>query len=90
MITSQLKQILLNGIKQLELDLAEQIQQQLIDYVLLLHKWSKTYNLTAVRDPEQIVMRHILDSLAIVPYIHGARILDVGSGAGLPGIPLSC
>jgi len=85
----QLKQILQNGLKQLNLDLSIQVQQKLIDYVLLLHKWNQTYNLTSVRDPKEIVIRHILDSLAIVPYIKGKRILDVGTGAGLPGIPLA-
>lgn len=85
----QLKQILQNGINELQLNLSTQIQQELIDYVLLLHKWNKTYNLTAIRDPKEMVIRHILDSLAIVPYIKGKRILDVGSGAGLPGIPLA-
>lgn len=77
------------GLQHLNLDLSPDIQQKLIDYVLLLHKWNKTYNLTAIREPQAIVIRHILDSLAIAPYIHGNRILDVGTGAGLPGIPLA-
>jgi 16S rRNA (guanine527-N7)-methyltransferase len=84
-----LKQILQKGLDKLQLKLSAQVQQKLIDYVLLLHKWNQTYNLTAIRDPKEIVIRHILDSLAIVPYIKGKRILDVGSGAGLPGIPLA-
>ncbi len=84
-----LQQILQNGIKQLNLKLSVPIRQKLIDYVLLLYKWNKTYNLTSIRNPEEIMTRHILDSLAIVPYIHGKRILDVGTGAGLPGIPLA-
>ncbi len=85
----QLQQILQNGINKLNIKLSLKIQQKLIDYVLLLHKWNKTYNLTSIRDPEEIMIKHILDSLAIVPYIHGQRILDVGTGAGLPGIPLA-
>ena len=89
MINTKLIQILQNGIQQLQLSLTAPMQQKLIDYVLLLHKWNKTYNLTAIQAPEEMIIRHILDSLAIVPYIHGQRILDVGSGAGLPGIPLA-
>ncbi len=76
-----------NGRSPLHLD--ENIQNKLLEYVKLLQKWNKTYNLTAINDPQDIVIRHILDSLDITPYIQGKRILDVGSGAGLPGIPLA-
>lgn len=58
-------------------------------YIELLCKWNQTYNLTAIRDPETMLYKHVLDSLAIAPFIQGDRILDVGSGAGLPGIPLA-
>lgn len=61
----------------------------LAQYVQLLAKWNQAYNLTAVRDPQQMVSRHILDSLSIAPHIQGETILDVGSGPGLPGIPLA-
>jgi 16S rRNA (guanine527-N7)-methyltransferase len=65
------------------------IDQQIADYLALLSKWNKAYNLTAITDPEKMYTHHILDSLAIAPFLHGEKILDVGSGAGLPGIPLA-
>ena len=58
-------------------------------YVELLCKWNKAYNLTAIRDPIKMVSRHILDSLSIISFIEGNQLLDVGSGSGLPGIPLA-
>lgn len=65
------------------------ISNKLIEYVLLLHKWNQVYNLTSIRDPLQMLSKHIMDSLAISPYLKGPRILDVGTGAGLPGLPLA-
>ena len=62
---------------------------QLADYVGLLAKWSKVYNLTAVRQPQQMVTRHLLDSLAVVPFLIEGSLLDVGTGAGLPGVPIA-
>jgi 16S rRNA (guanine527-N7)-methyltransferase len=58
-------------------------------YLQLLEKWNKVYNLTAIRDPKDMMTLHIQDSLSIGPYLHGSRIIDVGTGAGLPGIPLA-
>lgn len=84
-----LLQQLTEGCQQLGLPLAEPVKQQLIDYVQLLHKWNKTYNLTAVRDLQQMVSRHLLDSLSILPWIRGERCIDVGSGPGLPGLVLA-
>lgn len=77
------------GCDALTLSLVEAKKQTLLDYVALLEKWNKAYNLTAVRDPMEMISRHILDSLAILPAIQGDAVLDVGTGAGLPGIPLA-
>ncbi len=64
-------------------------QQLLVAYVELLHKWNKAYNLTSVRDPNEMLIRHILDSIVVAPYLQGTRFIDVGTGPGLPGIPLA-
>ena len=64
-------------------------KQQLLDFVGMLAKWNKAYNLTSVRDPQQMLIRHIMDSLAASPYLVGERFIDVGTGPGLPGIPLA-
>ena len=80
------------GAKELNVPLADEQFEQLADYVALLAKWNAVYNLTAIRDPWQMVTHHILDSLSIVPHIaarEGRSILDVGSGGGLPGIVLA-
>lgn len=69
--------------------LPENQQQQLVGYVELLHKWNKAYNLTSVRDPEEMLVRHILDSIVVEPHLQGTRFIDVGTGPGLPGIPLA-
>ena len=66
-----------------------EMQQKLVHYIQLIARWNKTFNLTAIRDVEEMVSKHLLDSLVIQPYVEGTSVLDVGSGAGLPGIPLA-
>ncbi|NOQ90729.1 MAG: 16S rRNA (guanine(527)-N(7))-methyltransferase RsmG [Gammaproteobacteria bacterium] len=66
-----------------------EMQQKLVHYIQLIARWNKAFNLTAIRDIEEMVSKHLLDSLAVQPYIEGSIILDVGSGAGLPGIPFA-
>ena len=83
------EKLLRRGLKELGLVLPEEAGQRLLDYVALLDKWNKTYNLTAVRDPMQMITQHILDSLAVRPFLQGPNVLDIGTGAGLPGIPLA-
>lgn len=61
----------------------------LTQYLQLIEKWNRIYNLTAIRNPEDMLYQHVMDSLAVIPYINGPQIIDVGSGAGLPGIPLA-
>ena len=73
----------------LDLDVSEQQKDQLINFVLLIHKWNKAYNLTSVRDPQQMLIKHIIDSIVVAPYLTKSRYIDVGTGPGLPGIPLS-
>lgn len=81
--------LLQQGIGRLGMTVTHDAQMKLIDYLALLVKWNKVYNLTAIRDPRQMVIQHLLDSLAIIPHIDGKRWLDVGSGAGLPGMVLA-
>lgn len=83
------QQQLASGVQALGLELTTEAQDKLAAYLEFLLKWNRTYNLTALRDPEQGVTHHLLDSLAILPWITAAPLLDVGSGGGLPGIPLA-
>lgn len=84
-----LAQELEQGIVELGLNISVEQQQKLLDYVALLHKWNKVYNLTAICDPRQMVSHHLLDSLAITPYLWPGRWLDAGCGAGLPGVVMA-
>jgi 16S rRNA (guanine527-N7)-methyltransferase len=80
------------GVGELALELPHEAREQLLQYVALLAKWNRTYNLTAVRDPLAMVQNHLLDSLAVLPHLpleRSGRLADVGSGAGLPGIPIA-
>ncbi|MCC7484104.1 MAG: 16S rRNA (guanine(527)-N(7))-methyltransferase RsmG [Burkholderiales bacterium] len=77
------------GLEGLRLALAPAACERLVRYVLLIEKWNRSYNLTAVRDPREMLARHLLDCLAIVPWVKGPAVLDLGSGAGLPGVPLA-
>jgi len=83
------RQKLADGCEALGLQLTPEILDRLLEYLALLIKWNNAYNLTAVRDPGEMVTRHLLDSLAVAPHLTGQRIIDVGTGAGLPGIPLA-
>ena len=80
---------LADGLAELGIALPDAVQRQLLAFRDLLLKWNKTYNLTALRDPDQAISHHLLDSLAILPHVGSGPLLDVGSGGGLPGIPLA-
>ena len=84
-----LEQKIMQGLDALEVSYGEQAISSLVDYMLLLREWNKTHNLTAVDDIEEMLSIHIFDSASIKPYIKGASLLDVGSGAGLPGMILA-
>ncbi|HCA26304.1 MAG TPA: 16S rRNA (guanine(527)-N(7))-methyltransferase RsmG [Betaproteobacteria bacterium] len=84
-----LEQELSQGIAALNIAVDAEARLRLLQYLSLLHKWNKVYNLTAIREPRKMLTHHLLDSLAVVPYLSGDAIADIGSGAGLPGIPLA-
>ncbi|MCF6204926.1 MAG: 16S rRNA (guanine(527)-N(7))-methyltransferase RsmG [Methylococcaceae bacterium] len=83
------RMILQQGLQELNLTADEKQIELLLTFIKLIEKWNKAYNLTAVRDQEDMVRLHLLDSLAILPHIEGNHIADIGTGAGLPGIPLA-
>lgn len=78
-----------HGLLEMGLDLLPIAKDKLLSYVTLLYKWNKTYSLTALREQDKAISHHLLDSLAILPFVQDARLLDVGSGGGMPGIPLA-
>jgi 16S rRNA (guanine527-N7)-methyltransferase len=84
-----MKQRLVQLIAQTELQVTELQVQQLVGYVELLHKWNKAYNLTSVRDPNEMLVKHIMDSIVVSAHLQGENFIDVGTGPGLPGIPLA-
>jgi 16S rRNA (guanine527-N7)-methyltransferase len=81
--------ILVEGIEALKLKVNDQQIDQLLAFIDLIQKWNKAYNLTAIKDKQDMVSLHLLDSLTVLPYLQGDRIIDIGTGAGLPGIPLA-
>lgn len=87
--SSELAERLTLGCRALELTLTDAQHAQLLAFLNLLTRWNQAYNLTAVRDPLEMVAKHLLDSLAVAPFIFGHTVLDVGTGAGLPGLPLA-
>jgi 16S rRNA (guanine527-N7)-methyltransferase len=86
---AQLRAKLEAGLQEMGLQITAEQQQKLIDFVSLIYKWNQVHNLTAVREPLEMVTLHILDSLSVLPYIDCKHLLDVGAGAGLPSIPLA-
>jgi 16S rRNA (guanine527-N7)-methyltransferase len=78
-----------NGAAEIGFSLGRGERDKLLQYLALLEKWNQVYNLTAIRDREKMVSGHLLDCLAVIPYVTGARVLDAGSGAGFPGIPIA-
>lgn len=86
---AELQEKLEAGLHEMGLQLSGEQQQKLLDYVALIYKWNQVHNLTAVREPLDMITLHILDSLSVLPYIDCKRLLDVGAGAGLPSIPLA-
>jgi 16S rRNA (guanine527-N7)-methyltransferase len=80
---------LASGAAMLGVDIDEAMQHDMLAYLGLLKRWNKVYNLTAVKGNANILNRHLLDSLSLVPYLHGEKVIDIGTGAGLPGIPVA-
>ena len=84
-----LARALADALALMRLPIPEDRQQRLLAYLAMLGKWNKTYNLTAIHEPQRMLTHHLLDSLAVLPHVDTDRLLDVGSGAGLPGLPLA-
>jgi 16S rRNA (guanine527-N7)-methyltransferase len=88
-MTDRLEVMLEQGIRELELTIPADAQSKLLHYLHLIVKWNKRFNLSGITSIQEMVPLHLLDSLAVSPFIEGNQILDIGSGAGLPGIPLA-
>ncbi|KOO14849.1 16S rRNA methyltransferase [Vibrio xuii] len=86
---SQLRTQLDALIAQTDLEVSSHQREQLVGYVEMLNKWNKAYNLTSVRDPQEMLVKHIMDSIIVSTHLQGERFIDVGTGPGLPGIPLA-
>lgn len=88
-MSSELNAKLAHLLSQTELEVNVEQRKQLVGFVTMLDKWNKAYNLTSVRDPKEMLVKHILDSIVVSPYLQGKRFIDVGTGPGIPGIPLA-
>lgn len=88
-IKLEMAKLLKSALVEMSLEVDDEKQQKLLDYVALIHKWNQVHNLTAVREQRDMITLHILDSLSVLPYIACRSLLDVGAGAGLPSIPLA-
>jgi len=86
---ADLKALLANGVGEIGLDIDDAHKRALLGYLSLLKRWNRVYNLTTIKSDKDFICRHLLDSLSVVPYLTGSKIIDVGSGAGLPGIPVA-
>lgn len=85
----EIEQLLIAGLDQLGISVTTVQLTQLLQYLTLFEKWNRAYNLSAIRQPTDMVKLHLLDSLAVQPLLHGQHLIDVGTGGGLPGIPLA-
>ena len=88
-VRQQALQQLADGLRAMGCAPGAEAQQQMVDYLMLMSRWNRAYNLTAIRQPQAMVERHLLDSLSIAGFIRAATVIDAGTGAGLPGIPLA-
>ncbi len=84
-----LKALLAEGVAGIGIEIDDQGRRAILGYLSLLKRWNRVYNLATVKSDTDFVTRHLLDSLSVVPYLHGKKIIDIGSGAGLPGIPVA-